>query len=127
MREPGIVHSGSLRSISSHVAPMISPVRAAVRMVNSKARAVISSRFAELRHKCRKLVKRHGRQVLHCLQIFARDGNISARCPDHRAGLSPWRKPPTVAHAKRARSVADAVGRLRLLVPHRLKHAPDVR
>jgi hypothetical protein len=41
----GTVHSPAARSISSHLAPITSPVRAAVRMVNSRARAAMPSRW----------------------------------------------------------------------------------
>src|SRR5262245_5542818 len=45
MRTAGIVQVAHLRSISDHLAPIDSCVRAAVRMVNSKARADRLSRL----------------------------------------------------------------------------------
>ena len=45
IRPAGTVHILAVKSISAHVAPTVSPVRAAVRIVNSRAFAETPSRL----------------------------------------------------------------------------------
>ncbi len=48
IRSPGTTHRAAGRSISDHLAPRTSPERAAVRMVNSSARAPVPFSSASL-------------------------------------------------------------------------------
>ena len=59
MRSAGIVHTAPLRSISDQRAPITSPVRAAVRIANSSARALTPS-LAQLGHEGRELAHTAG-------------------------------------------------------------------
>ena len=87
---PGTVQSRSARSISSQRAPMTSPVRAAVRIANSSARAAMPSCCAQLGHECRDLGIGQGGVVLDRRTLLRGRQQVS-RWPRQRAGFSPSR------------------------------------
>ena len=109
MRVPGTIQTLPSRSISSHRAPRTSPRRAAVRIVNSIARAVVPSTL-------RKATMNAGTSATanaawcSTLRSFVGGASRCSRCPLHRAGLSPCRYPEMVAQSKRIR-YAGAHGR----------------
>src|SRR5262249_21670526 len=96
MRAAGTVQVLAFVSISSHFAPMVSAVRAAVRIVHSRARADIDS-F------CRSCATYEGSseegRALWCWtgEILLFFGSMCSRCPRQRAGFSPERYSLTVA------------------------------
>ena len=90
IRSPGTVQILFFKSISDQRAPITSPVRAAVRIRNSNARALIPSLFAKGGHEARKLGIRHRRVVLNA-PGFALCRKQMIEMAFQRAGFSPSR------------------------------------
>ncbi len=99
MRSAGTVQIAVRRSISRHRAPSVSPVRAAVRIVNSNASAPIPSRKRSVAMKAANSTK--GRAA-RCLTGAMRPcaGNTFARWPFQRAGFASVRYPRTAAQSR---------------------------
>ena len=95
-REAGTVQTSP--SISSQRAPRTSPLRAAVKIKNSTARAVTVPRVLSSIMKLEMSVKGSAARCCTLPLILAVAGRICSRAPFHRAGLSPWRYLRAVAH-----------------------------
>ena len=88
MRSAGTFQTSVPRSISDHLAPITSPVRPAVNIINSNARAELPDRLCSaVMNFCISLYGRAG----WCLTrfTFAVFARILSRCPRRRAGFSP--------------------------------------
>ena len=88
IRSAGTVQTSVPRSISDHLAPITSPVRPAVNIINSNARAELPDRLCSaVMNFCISLYGTAG----WCLTrfTFAVFTRILSRCPRRRAGFSP--------------------------------------
>ncbi len=101
MRPAGIVQRPASRSTSDQTAPRTSPLRAAISVRNSRARAAIPSRSRSAANQ-RATSSRERAGWLSAFASLPGLGSTASRLPFHLAGLSPARCPATVAQESTA-------------------------
>jgi hypothetical protein len=89
-RSLGIVHSRSPKSNSSHLAPITSPVRAAVKMVNSRACAATPSCCRSVRQKALPLLRE---ELAHVYSAWASQFDPKRTSNFNGVGRGPSQRP----------------------------------